>query len=209
MRHVASTATRRSPWRHDREFRSCPSNCIGCSGPARRAIATSLGGRTTDLLLDGSLSAVWFPWFVAAVLAHRHGACRAAGGSSGLILDDVLGHFGLARPELERIETPPDMHEGQRYRSLADRLGGPTAASKRWSLSDPVRSLTRDWLERHGLSRGRYGVSFPGVSRHAALRRCREPNFVAVLDRLSLAPHLSALPLRTSHDAPPLGPDAP
>ncbi len=157
------------------------------------AIATSLEGRTTDLLLDGSLSAVWFTWFVAAVLPHRHAACSAAGGSSGLILDDVLGHFGLARPELERIETPPDMHEGQRYRSLADRLGGPTAASKRWSLSDPVRSLTRDWLERHGLSEGQYVVCFPGVSGHADLRRWREPNFVAVLDRLAHERNLSTV----------------
>jgi hypothetical protein len=85
------------------------------------------------------------------------------------------------------------MHEGQRYRSLADRLGGPTAASKRWSLSDPVRSLTRDWLERHGLSEGQYVVCFPGVSGHADLRRWREPNFVAVLDRLAHERNLSAV----------------
>jgi ADP-heptose:LPS heptosyltransferase len=157
------------------------------------AIATGLGSRTTDLLLDGSLCAVWFAWFVAAVLPHRHAACSAAGGPSGLILDDVLDHFGLACPEIERIETPPDMHEGGRYRSLADRLGAPAAASERWSLPGPVRSLTRDWLERHGLSEGRYVACFPGVSGHADLRRWHEANFVAVLDRLARERNLSAV----------------
>jgi ADP-heptose:LPS heptosyltransferase len=157
------------------------------------AIATGLEGRTTDLLLDGSLSAVWFAWFVAAVLPHGHAACSADGGPSSLILEGVLGHFGLACPEIERIETAPDVHERQRYRSLADRLGATAAASERWSLPDPVRSLTRDWLERHGLSEGRYVACFPGVSGHADLRRWHEANFVAVLDRLARERNLSAV----------------
>jgi ADP-heptose:LPS heptosyltransferase len=168
------------------------------------AIAASLEGRTTDLLLDGSLSTAWFTWFVAAVLPHRHAACSAGGGSSGLILNDVLDHFGLARPELERIETPPDMHEGLRYRSLAARLGVSTAASKRWSLSDAVRLLSRDWLERHGLSEGQYVACFPGVSGHADLRRWREANFVAVLDRLARERNLSAVLIGSTGEQPDL-----
>ena len=157
------------------------------------AIATSLGSRTTDLLLDGSLSAVWFAWFVAAVLPHRHAACSAAAGPSGLILDDVLDHFGLACPEIERIETAPDVHERQRYRSLADRLCGPDTACGRWTLPASARSLARDWLERRGLREGQYVACLAGVSGLADLRGWREANFVTVLDRLARERNLPAV----------------
>jgi ADP-heptose:LPS heptosyltransferase len=157
------------------------------------AIASRLRGRAIDLLLDGSCSAMWFTWFVAAVLRPAHAACSAAGGASGLLLGDVLDHFGMACPEIERIEAPLHLHERERYRLLADRLGCPPSASVRWSLPDGARSLARDWLERHGFREGRYVVCFPAASGHADLKGWPEANYVDVLNRLERERNLPAL----------------
>jgi hypothetical protein len=160
---------------------------------ALEPIVSRLRGHAVDLLLDGSLSAVWFTWFVGSILQSRHAACSATGGPSGPILSGVLEHFGFTCPNIERIDTPPAVHERERYRSLADRLGCPLAASVPWSLPDRARSLARDWLERHGLAEGRYVACFPGSSGHAKIRRWQDANFVNVLDRLDGERNLPAV----------------
>jgi len=160
---------------------------------ALEPITAQLRDRATDFLLDGSLSATWFTWFLAAIMRPRHAACSVAGSASGVILHDVLDHFGIAQPEIERIESPPHLHERQRYQFLADRVGCPPAASVRWSLPDGVRSLACDWLERHALREGRYVVCFPATSDRAGLKRWHEANFVDVLNRLEHERNLPAV----------------
>jgi ADP-heptose:LPS heptosyltransferase len=167
-------------------------------------IARRLQGRATDLLLDLSLSALWFTWLVGAILRPRSAACSAVVRPYEQILNNVLDQFGLACPDIERIEARPGLHERDRYRSLADRLGCPPAACFPWSVPDRARSLARNWLEEHELAEGRYVACFPGSSGHPNIRRWKGANFVNVLDRLGGERNLAILLFGSAAERPDL-----
>jgi ADP-heptose:LPS heptosyltransferase len=148
-------------------------------------LLAQLAGRRVSVLVDAALRPNWLPEFLAAAIEPGTSVRCALGACPTGLLMTLLQRFGLNRQLFHNLDLSPRTHERDRYRRLAEWLRSPLVRALPWSLLKECDQLAGDWLETHGLERGRYLVCAPFGAASTPIKRWSAQSFTEVSRRFS------------------------
>jgi ADP-heptose:LPS heptosyltransferase len=150
-----------------------------------RPLLSQLAGLRVSVVIDAAIRPNWLPEFIVAAVKPRTSIRCALGTCPTGLLKTLLQRFGLNRQFFRNLDLSEGTHERDRYRLLVGWLGVPFIRALPWSLPMECEQPARDWLQSHGLERGRYLVCAPFGAASTPIKRWPLQSFTEVSRRFS------------------------
>jgi ADP-heptose:LPS heptosyltransferase len=147
-----------------------------------RTLLSQLAGRRVAVLVEASLRPNWLAEFLAAALEPTTSIRCALGVCPTGLLLTLLQAFALNRRSFRNLDFLAGTHERERYRLLVESLDLPFVRVLPWPPQRCEQSAL-DWLQRHGLNRGRYLICAPFGAASTPIKRWPMQSFADVLRR--------------------------
>ncbi len=132
-------------------------------------ILSNLSGRAATTLVDAAIRPTWLAEYLRSALKPSV-AIRCG-------LDDDKA------PVFRNIERPAGTHERDRYHLLAKALESPFSPVLPWTLPERWKNSALNWLQNHGLERGKYLACAPFGAASTPVKRWPLESFNDVLHR--------------------------